>query len=132
MKQLYKFCAAALMLSACGIVSAIDAHGGAGKADFVSVKKMHFSRKGHAYYIVGANFWYGGYLGAANGVGERARLLKELDNMRALGINNLRVLAVSEKTEMKSAVRPATTAAPGQYDEELLAGLDFLLAEVAK
>lgn len=131
MRQLYKFCAAALMLSACGIVSAIDAHGG-GKADFVSVKKTHFSRKGQAYYIVGANFWYGGYLGAASGVGERARLLKELDNMRALGINNLRVLAVSEKTEMKSAVRPATTAAPGQYDEELLAGLDFLLAEVAK
>jgi mannan endo-1,4-beta-mannosidase len=65
-------------------------------------------------------------------VGERARLLKELDNMKALGINNLRVLAVSEKTEMKSAVSPATTNAPGQYDENLLAGLDFLMAEVAK
>jgi mannan endo-1,4-beta-mannosidase len=33
---------------------------------------------------------------------------------------------------MKSAVSPATTNAPGQYDENLLAGLDFLMAEVAK
>ncbi|MCP2008932.1 glycoside hydrolase 5 family protein [Duganella violaceipulchra] len=127
MKILFKFCAAALMLSACGMVGAADARG-----DFVSAKKTHFSRKGQACYIVGANFWYGGYLGAASGVGERARLLKELDNMRALGINNLRVLAVSEKTDIKSAVSPASTAAPGQYDEELLVGLDFLMAEVAK
>src|SRR5471032_968803 len=83
MKLLFKFCAAALMLSACGMVGAADAHG-----DFVSDRKTHFSRKGQAYYIVGANFWYGGYLVSAGGVGERARLLKELDNMRALGINN--------------------------------------------
>jgi len=127
MKRLFKFCVVALMLGACGMVGAADAHG-----DFVSARKTHFSRKGQAYYIVGANFWYGGYLGSAGGVGERARLLKELDNMRALGINNLRVLAVSEKTDIKSAVSPATTAAPGQYDEELLVGLDFLMAEVAK
>lgn len=128
MKQLYKFCAAALMIGACGIVEAAPA----AKGDFVTVNKTHFARKGQAYYIVGANFWYGGYLGVAGGVGERARLLKELDNMKAIGINNLRVLAVSEKTDMKSAVRPATTNAPGQYDEELLTGLDFLMAEVAK
>jgi mannan endo-1,4-beta-mannosidase len=33
---------------------------------------------------------------------------------------------------MKSAVRPATTDEPGKYDERLLAGMDFLLAEMAK
>ena len=64
--------------------------------------------------------------------GDRARLLKELDTMKAAGINNVRVLAVSEKTDMASAVRPATTAAPGQYDEQLLVGLDFMMAELAK
>jgi mannan endo-1,4-beta-mannosidase len=133
MKQLYKFTAAALMIGACGIVAAADgAPVNKGKGDFVTAKKTHFDRKGQAYYIVGANFWYGGYLGAPKGVGERARLLKELDSMRAIGINNLRVLAVSEKTEMKSAVSPATTAKPGEYDENLLVGLDFLMAEAAK
>ncbi|MDB5745232.1 MAG: mannanase [Massilia sp.] len=99
---------------------------------FVAVKGMQFVRHGQPYYIAGTNLWYGGYLGAATSVGQRARLLEELDRMKALGINNLRVLAVSEKTAMKSAVSPATTAAPGQYDEDLLKGLDFLLAEMAK
>jgi mannan endo-1,4-beta-mannosidase len=120
-----------LFLSACGIMPAAQAAVPA-KNDFVTVKDTHFARKGKSYYIAGANFWYGGYLGAASGVGERARLVKELDNMKAIGINNVRVLAVSEKTEMKSAVRPATTNAPGQYDEALLVGLDFLVAELAK
>lgn len=127
MKRLTTLCASVLLMGACGIAAA-----GSQAGDFVSAKSTHLARKGQAYYIAGANFWYGGYLGAASGVGERARLLKELDNMQALGINNLRVLAVSEKTAMKSAVSPATTAAPGQYDENLLVGLDFLLAEVAK
>jgi mannan endo-1,4-beta-mannosidase len=65
-------------------------------------------------------------------VAERARLLKELDNMKALGINNLRVLAVSEKTEMKSAVSPATTSRSGPVRRRPAGGLDFLMAELAK
>jgi mannan endo-1,4-beta-mannosidase len=93
LKQLYKFCAAALMIGAAGMVQAAPA----ANNDFVTVKNTHFARNGKAYYIVGANFWYGGYLGAPSGVGERERLLKELDNMKALGINNLRVLAVSRR-----------------------------------
>lgn len=101
-------------------------------AAFVAVQGTHFVRNGQRYYVAGTNLWYGGYLGAPSGVGQRARLLKELDRLQALGINNVRVLAVSEKTDMKSAVSPATTSAPGQYDEELLKGLDFLLAELGK
>jgi mannan endo-1,4-beta-mannosidase len=130
MKQLVQFCAAALLAGACGIVAAAPAADH--KPGFVAATSTHFVRNGQAYYIVGANFWYGGYLGAPSGVGERKRLLKELDSMRAIGINNLRVLAVSEKTDMKSAVSPATTSKPGDYDENLLVGLDFLMAEAAK
>jgi mannan endo-1,4-beta-mannosidase len=106
--------------------------GAAERSEFVSVKQTHFMRKGQTYYVAGANFWYGGYLGSPSGVGKRARLRKELDGMKALGINNLRVLAVSENTAMRSAVRPATITAPGKYDEDLLAGLDFLVDELGK
>ena len=109
-----------------------SALGSALASDFVTVRNTQFARQGQSYYIAGANFWYGGYLGATSSVGARARLIKELDTMKAHGINNVRVLAVSEKTLMKSAVSPATTTAPGQYDESLLAGMDFLLAELAK
>jgi mannan endo-1,4-beta-mannosidase len=99
---------------------------------FVRVDGARFARRGQPYFIAGANLWYAGYLGAPEGVGDRARLRKELDNLRAIGVNNVRVLAVSEATAMKSAVRPATTRAPGQYDENLLKGLDFLMAELAR
>ena len=115
---------------AAALLSAGAAH--AGDNGFVAVKDSHFERNGQRYMIAGANFWYGGYLGAPTGVGQRARLVKELDRMQELGINNVRVLAVSEKTAMKSAVSPATTSAPGRYDEQLLRGLDFLMAELAK
>ncbi len=124
---------ACLMLA--GICSMAPVAAGAApvaKSEFVSVKNTHFARQGKSYYIAGANFWYGGYLGSAAKVGDRARLVKELDNMKSIGINNIRVLAVSEKTDMKSGVKPATTSAPGKYDEALLAGMDFLVAELAK
>jgi mannan endo-1,4-beta-mannosidase len=99
---------------------------------FVTVKGIHFSRNKAPYYIVGTNMWYGGYLGSVGKVGDRVRLVRELDNLKALGINNLRVLAVSESSDIPAAVKPATTNGFGKYDDELLAGLDFLLAEVAK
>jgi mannan endo-1,4-beta-mannosidase len=119
--------AAVLCGAAGGALAAADK-----AAAFVTVKDAHFVRGGQPYAITGTNLWYGGYLGAPSGVGQRERLLKELDRLKALGINNVRVLAVSEKTSMKSAVSPATTSAPGQYDEKLLQGLDFLLAELAR
>ena len=100
--------------------------------DFVRVDGTRFSRRGKPYFVAGAHLWYAGYLGAPEGVGDRARLVRELDSLRAIGVNNVRVLAVSEASAMKSAMRPATTSAPGQYDENLLAGLDFLMAELAR
>ncbi|WP_225318753.1 cellulase family glycosylhydrolase [Cellvibrio sp. KY-GH-1] len=99
---------------------------------FVKVKGTQFEKSGKPYYIAGTNMWYAGYLGAANKVGNRARLAKELDTLKALGVNNLRVLAVSEKSDINSVVKPATTNGFGNYDEELLKGLDYFMAEVAK
>lgn len=100
--------------------------------DFVKVKGTQFQKSGKPYYIAGTNMWYAGYLGAANNVGDRERLAKELDTLKSLGINNLRVLAVSEKSDINSVVKPATTNGFGNYDEELLKGLDYLLVELAK
>lgn len=103
-----------------------------GADNFVSVKGTHFIRNNKPYYIVGSNMWYGGYLGSAGKTGDRIRLGRELDNLKALGINNLRVMAVSENSAITSAVHPAVINGFGQYDEELLAGLDYFLAELAK
>jgi mannan endo-1,4-beta-mannosidase len=102
MKKMIALAASLLMM---GVVATAPA-ASAAASGFVAVKKTQFTRNGHPYYIAGANFWYGAYLGA----NDRPRLLKELDTLKSMGINNLRVLAVSEKTDMRSAVRPATTS----------------------
>jgi mannan endo-1,4-beta-mannosidase len=99
---------------------------------FVTVEGAQFRLHGKPYRFVGTNLWYGAYLGSDGSTGDRARLLKELDQLKSIGVNNIRVLGLSEASELKRAVRPAITRQPGKYDEALLAGLDFCLAELAK
>ena len=99
---------------------------------FVQVKGIHFSLGGKPYYFGGTNFWYGAYLGSPGKTGDRNRLKRELDNLSELGITNLRVCAASEESLMGRSIRPAFQKAPGVYDEELLEGLDYLLAEMGK
>jgi mannan endo-1,4-beta-mannosidase len=101
-------------------------------ADFVSVQGTRFELHGKPYYFVGANVWYGGYLGSPGATGDRARLTRELDRLRSIGVTNIRVLGLSEASELKRAVRPAVITVPGTYDEELLQGLDHFLAELAR
>ena len=101
-------------------------------SEFVTVEGTHFCLHGTPYYFVGTNIWYGGYLGSAGDTGDRERLAKELDQLKAAGVTNIRVLGISEASELKRAVRPAAMQKPGQYDETLLEGLDFFLAEMAK
>lgn len=100
--------------------------------NFVKVDGIHFKKSDKPYYIAGTNMWYAAYLGAPNEVGDRKRLARELDKLKSIGVNNLRVLAVSEKSDINSVVKPATTNGFGNYDENLLIGLDYLLIELAK
>ncbi|WP_341939021.1 glycoside hydrolase 5 family protein [Marinimicrobium sp. C2-29] len=100
--------------------------------DFVRVDGTRFVLEGEPYYFVGTNFWYGAYLGSPGPEGDRERLLKELDTLKASGITNLRVLAASESSELMRAVQPALIREPGEYNDNLLEGLDFLLAAMGK
>jgi mannan endo-1,4-beta-mannosidase len=102
------------------------------QSGFVHVKGKHFELDGKPYYYAGANFWYGMYLGSPGKTGDRARLARELDQLAAQGVLNLRVLAISETSPLKRAVTPAVILGPGHIDETLWQGLDFLLAEMAK
>ncbi|MFA7229575.1 MAG: cellulase family glycosylhydrolase, partial [Melioribacteraceae bacterium] len=99
---------------------------------FVRVNGTHFTIDGNPYYFAGTNLWYGCYLGAARGTGDRERLLRELDGLKDLGITNLRIMASSEDSYMKKTLRPVIQPAPGEYNEVLLEGLDFLLAEMGR
>lgn len=103
------------------------------KKGFVQVKDGHFVRDGIPYYYVGTNFWYGAILGSEGQGGNRARLCKELDRMKAMGIDNLRILVGSDgQRGIKTKVEPTLQEAPGVYNDTILAGLDYLLMEMGK
>lgn len=103
------------------------------KPSFVKVNNGHFERDGKPYYYVGTNFWYGAILGSEGQGGDRKRLCKELDYMKSMGIDNLRILVGADgERGVKTKVEPTLQIAPGVYNDTILAGLDFLLQEMGK
>ena len=100
---------------------------------FVQVKDGHFLRDGKPYYFVGTNFWYGAILGSEGQGGDRNRLVRELDNLKALGIDNLRILVGSDgERGVTTKVEPTLQIAPGVYNDTILAGLDYLLQQMGQ
>lgn len=115
------------------IVMAMAACGLSAQTDFVQVKDGHFVRHGEPYYYVGTNFWYGAILGSEGQGGDRKRLCRELDKMKSLGIDNLRILVGSDgKRGVKTKVEPTLQEAPEVYNDTILAGLDYLLMQMEK
>ncbi len=99
---------------------------------YVQVRGTQFFLDGKPYYYIGTNFWYGCYLGSTGQTGNRERLIRELDRLKANGIDNLRILGASESSSYPDAVQPAIQISPGVYNDSLLIGLDFLLSEMNK
>jgi len=98
--------------------------------EFVSVTGTQLTLKAKPYRFVGFNMWYACYLGATN-EGQK-RLLKELDTLKSYGFDNLRILGGSEKSAFDRSLPLTIQTAPGIYNENLLRGLDFVLAEMGK
>ena len=90
-----------------------------------------FVRDGKPYYFVGTNFWYGAILGSEGEGGNRERLHKELDFLKSIGINKLRVLVGADgENGIKTRVEPSLQVAPGVYNDTILAGLDYFMNEL--
>lgn len=101
--------------------------------DFVKIENGQFIRAGKPYYYVGTNFWYGAILGSQGQGGDRERLCQELDSMKSIGIDNLRILVGSDgKRGVPAKVEPTLQIAPGVYNDTIFDGLDYLLAEMGK
>jgi mannan endo-1,4-beta-mannosidase len=100
---------------------------------FISVQNGRLTLNNQDYLYVGTNFWYGANLASNGPGGNRQRLLRELDLLHSLGIDNLRVQAGSEGPNTEPwRIVPSMQPEPGLYDENILNGLDFLLYEMGK
>lgn len=83
------------------------------------------------YRFAGTNFWYGPILASEGPGGNRDRLHRELDRLQQAGITNLRILAGAEGPEgLPHHISPVLQTSPGEYNDTLLAGLDYLMAEL--
>jgi mannan endo-1,4-beta-mannosidase len=121
-----------LLVAGAAAVGASQIQAAAPPSTFVTVKNGRLSLGGKPYRFVGANLWYGAWLGSPGKTGDLARLERELDRLKAAGVTNLRVLGAGETSPAKVAISP-TFRGPGEdYDQDLLKGLDVLLAQMAK
>ena len=101
--------------------------------NFVKIVDGRFSVNDKPYYYIGTNFWYAAILGSQGQGGNRERLLKELDFMKANGITNLRVLVGADGIDgIMTKAEPALQTAPGVYNDTIFDGLDFFLSELGK
>ena len=124
MKSFYKLALAGLLVLAASCST---------RSPFVRVENAHFVRDGHPYYFIGTNFWYGPILASEGRGGNYERLVRELDTLKALGLENLRVLVGGDGPDgVFSRVDPSLQTAPGVYNDTLLRGLDRFLVELGK
>ena len=117
--------AGAALLPACATVPL-------GRSSFVRRKGTALTRGDTSYRIVGANMWYAAWLGADAPYGNRPRLIRELDRLKAMGVNNLRIMASGEEGPLKNSIKPGFTRADGTPNMAQFEGLDFALAEIGK
>lgn len=101
------------------------------KSHFIKIKNGKFFFKNKPYYYLGTNFWYGPHLASPGKNGNQERLIRELDHLKKIGVDNLRIMVGSEGANYsKWRVTPTLQTQAGTYNSDLLQGLDFLLDEM--
>jgi len=129
-RDFIKTAALALPLVAVGCHSVPRQTANAG--EFVTIRNGRFERCGRPYFFIGANFYQAAMLGDPALPGGHERLVRELNQLCSIGVTNLRVLAGSEGSLAAGDSHRGILTRPGEWDEGLLQGLDFVLAEMAK
>ncbi|MBC8053168.1 MAG: cellulase family glycosylhydrolase [Sphingobacteriaceae bacterium] len=106
------------------------------QSSFIKTNNHQFTINNKPYYYIGTNYWYGGLLALIKDPNHgKKRLKKELDFLKAKGVNNLRILVGSEgKGQINGVQRVSPVLQPerGKFNLEILEGLDFLLYEMEK
>ena len=117
----------------CGCSSNVKKTEDSKERGFVTVQNGEFVRDGEKVTFVGTNFWYGPIIASEGCGGDRDRLHRELDTLKAIGVTNLRILVGSDGPEgVAYKVEPVLQLEPGVYNDTLLRGLDYLLDQMAQ
>lgn len=106
----------------------------AAQSRFVKVSpRGEFTLGDSVYTFVGTNMWYAPILASSAAGGDTARLCRELDRLKALGVENIRILAGADApADAPHHVSPVLQMSPGVYEIQLLEGLDRFLVELER
>lgn len=101
------------------------------KSSFVRTEQGNFILDEKTYTYIGANYWYAAF--TAMDEKGKERIVRELDFLKEAGVMNLRLMASGEgpKTE-PFRITPTLQESVGDWNEDVLVGLDFVLAEMGK
>lgn len=100
---------------------------------YITVKYGKFYNGEKEYRFIGTNFWYGAILASEGCGGNRERLIQELDDMKDIGIDNVRVLVGGDGRDgIPTHIAPKLQVSPGVYNDTILLGLDYLMSELEK
>ncbi|MGD9991662.1 MAG: cellulase family glycosylhydrolase [Salinivirgaceae bacterium] len=99
--------------------------------EFITVQNGQFIKNNKPYQFIGTNYWYGALIASDTVGGDRTRLFRELDFLKANGIDNLRIMVGAEGPDFQPfRVTPALVKEPGVYSPKLHEGLDYLLHQM--
>ena len=101
--------------------------------DLITADTTGFVKNGKPYHYIGTNMWYASVLGSEGEGGDRERLCKELDQLKSIGVTNLRILTGPDAgSALANPAKPYLQTAPGVLNDTILQGLDFVIAELDK
>lgn len=104
-----------------------------GTPTFITVKGTQLIKHGEPYTYIGCNLWYASILGSKGQGGDRERLCRELDELKELGLTNVRILAGPDAgSDLANPAKPYLQVASGVLNDTLLEGLDYTIAELEK
>jgi mannan endo-1,4-beta-mannosidase len=116
------------LLGACAAPGIVPTGSAPTPPGFVRREGTQFRIGNRLYHYVGTNIWSAACLGADAPFGDRARLAREFDRLRALGVDNVRIAGSAELSPLKNSVTPGFRDKGSTYNETLLRGLDHALA----
>ena len=133
-KSLLLIMAISLSVAGCSNAAKSSADTNAEKENsFITTDGTQFINNGKEYRYIGTNLWYASVLASTGEGGNRERFCKELDNLKSIGVTNLRILTGPDAgSDLANPAKPYLQTAPGVLNDTILQGLDFAIAELEK
>ena len=132
-KSITLICILTAILGCCGCSFTPSRQKGATTAPFITTQDTRLIKNGNTYRYIGCNIWYASILGSTGTGGNRERLCHELDQLKELGLTNVRILTGPDAgSDLANPAKPYLQTAPGILNDTILQGLDYTIAQLEK